>query len=168
MIIRSFSEDDDLDGLTGLLHRAYAPLAAAGLRYTATYQSAEVTMRRLRTGLPLVAELDGRVIGTVTVYRNNPGSDVPLYREAFYFGQFAVDPDFAGRGVGRALHAAAIRHALDQGARRMGLDTAAPAHDLIATYQRWGYVIVDRIQFSTTNYESVIMCRDLTSTVDTA
>ena len=163
MIIRSFRDDDDLDGLTSLLHRAYAPLAAAGLRYTATYQSAEVTLRRLQTGHPLVAELDGRVIGTVTVYQKNPDSVVPLYREAdaFYFGQFGVDPDCAGRGVGRALHAAAIRHALNQGARRMALDTAAPAHNLIATYHRWGYVIVDRIHFSSTNYESVIMCRDL-------
>jgi hypothetical protein len=58
LTIRPFSEaDDDIGALTGLLHRAYAPLASRGLRFTATHQLPEVTLRRLHRGYPLVAHV---------------------------------------------------------------------------------------------------------------
>lgn len=78
-----------------------------------------------------------------------------------HFGQFAVDPDHKGNGIGRALHQAAIDHVREQGGCYLALDTAGPAADLIATYQRWGYQIMERMSFSATNYESVIMRMDL-------
>lgn len=163
--IRAWKDDDDAEHLTRMLHRAYAPLAAAGMRYTATHQSSDVTLRRLRTGHALVAEEGGMIIGTLTVYRPDRESSVETYRDphTYHFGQFAVDPGHKGRGIGRALHQAAIRHAIDEGARFMALDTASPATDLITTYQRWGYEIVDRMDHSSTNYISVIMRLDLRS-----
>lgn len=148
-----------------MLHRAYAPLAAAGMRYTATHQSADVTLRRLRTGHALVAEQDDNIIGTLTIYRPDRESGVEVYRDphTYHFGQFGVDPGHKGQGIGRALHHAAIQYAIDEGARFMALDTASPATDLITTYQRWGYEIVDRMDHSSTNYISVIMRLDLHS-----
>jgi GNAT superfamily N-acetyltransferase len=168
LIIRPFFEaDDDIGDLTDLLHRAYAPLASRGLRFTATHQSTEVTLRRLNKGYPLVAEWDGKLAGTITVYSPDPESDVLEYRDesSFHFGQFGVDPIHQGRGIGKALHDAIVDHAREQSAHFMCLDTAAPAEDLIGLYQKWGYVIVSRMSFSSVNYDSVIMRRDLRSGV---
>ncbi len=163
MIVRPLRPDDDVVALTHLLHRAYAPLAAAGLRYTATHQSPDVTARRLARGYSFMAEIECRVVGTVTVYPPDSGESVSWYRDPgyYYFGQFGVDPDFQGRGIGKALHQAVIGHALEQCASHMSLDTAKPAAALIATYERWGYSIVDHARWGNTNYESVIMCRRL-------
>jgi len=159
-LIRGLREEDDIADITAMLHRAYAPLAERNLRFTATHQTPDVTRERFSTGKPLIAECEGRVVGTATVYRPDPASGVPLYREPgiCHFGQFGVDPEFKGRGIGKALHEEIIAFARKEGACGMSLDTAAPAADLIAMYQRWGYEIVDRTKFSTVNYESVIMC----------
>jgi len=43
IVIRSLQDSDDVDEITEMLHRAYAGLAAMGLRYLATHQSADVT-----------------------------------------------------------------------------------------------------------------------------
>ena len=163
--IRDWRDDDDVEALTRMLHRAYAPLAAAGLRYMATHQSPDVTLRRLKRGRALVAEYEGDIIATLTVYTPEPDSTVLLYRDlrTYHIGQFGVEPDYKGRGVGRALHQAAVHHTLEQGGLYLALDTAGPATDLIATYQRWGYQIMERMSFSATNYESVIMRLDLQS-----
>ena len=163
--IRDWREDDDVEMLTRMLHRAYAPLAASGLRYMATHQSADVTLRRLKRGRAFVAEQEGKIIGTLTVYPPDPESTVSLYRGPLthHIGQFGVDPDYKGGGIGRKLHQAAIHHALEQGGRYLALDTAGRAADLIATYQRWGYHIIERMDFSSTNYESVVMRLDLRS-----
>ena len=44
--VRPLSPVDSIPELTRLLHRAYARLAAMGLRYMATHQSDEVTRER--------------------------------------------------------------------------------------------------------------------------
>jgi GNAT superfamily N-acetyltransferase len=163
MTIRDLKPDDDVVSITEMLHRAYASLAARGLRYFATYQSPDETHDRLARGHPFLAESNGRVVGTITVYKPNPDSSIPAYRDSgtFHFGQFGVDPDFKGRGIGRALHEAAVAHALEQRAFFMALDTAGPAKELISMYERWGYTVVDRTQWDVTNYESVVMRRAL-------
>jgi GNAT superfamily N-acetyltransferase len=159
MNIRVLTPADDLVAITEMLHRAYAPLAARGLNYTATYQTPEVTAQRLFRGHPLAAECDGRITGTLTVYPPDPQSDAAVYREAhtYSLGQFGVDPAFKGQGIGRTLHQAAVEYALSKGARFLSLDTAAPAHDLIDTYTRWGYTIVERTSWPGKSYESVLM-----------
>lgn len=159
MKIRVITPEDDLVAITDMLHRAYAPLAARGLNYTATYQTPEVTATRLFRGHPIAAECDGRITGTLTVYSPDPQSSAAVYREphTYSFGQFAVDPAFEGRGIGRTLHRAAVDHALIKGAWFLSLDTAAPAHDLIDTYTRWGYTVVERATWPGKSYESVLM-----------
>jgi len=161
MIIRSWRIDDDVEALTHMLHRAYAPLAARGLRYGATHQAPEATRRRLIGGHAFVAQSGIRLVGTITSYAPDPAATVQAYRESttYHFGQFGVDPEFKGRGVGRALYAAMVDDAIRRGAKFMALDTAAPATDLIALYERWGYSVVERTRWDSTNYESVIMQR---------
>ena len=65
--IRELSLNDSLGEITKLLHRAYARLGAMGLNYTAVDQSPEVTAERIAGGHCLIAEMDGKVVGTVLI-----------------------------------------------------------------------------------------------------
>lgn len=161
--IRPWADGDGYEELTNLLHRAYAPLAAMGLRYVATRQDVETTRRRCEEGHCLVAQLGGRLIGTVTVYRPEPDDACAYYRTegVMVFGQFGVEPSFQGMGIGTALYLAAEDHARAHGARTLALDTAKPAQHLIALYERWGFRQVGSVNWRSTNYESVIMAKDL-------
>ena len=167
--IRPLAARDSFGALTALLHRAYAPLAAQGVDFTAATQSAEVTRRRAAEGQCFVAELAGEVVGTVTVcgpyeVESAPWvTDVPWFRErdTAHFHQFAVDPKVQGRGVGRRLVLACEDWARKSGFRRMALDTAEPAHELRALYRRLGYADVSQVQWVAKGYRSVIMQKSL-------
>jgi GNAT superfamily N-acetyltransferase len=156
---------DDLLPLTELLHRAYAELAARGLKFVATHQPPEMTEKRVRAGNCFIAEANGVILGTITVQRSKPDARLATYREptTFIFGQFGVDPTMRGKGIGRALHDRALRFAAANGGTAMALDTAAPARHLIALYFRWGYREVGRHSWESTNYESVIMKKELSA-----
>jgi GNAT superfamily N-acetyltransferase len=160
--IRTCRLPDDLIPLTALLHRAYAELAARGLKYVATYQTVDVTERRVRAGHCFIAEAEGAIVGTLTVRHPNPAATVSTYREpaTFTFGQFGVDPTMRGKGIGSSLHENALHFARENGGTAMALDTAAPAEHLIALYSKWGYREVSRHQWDVTNYESVIMKKE--------
>lgn len=163
IVMRECRLPGDLLPLTGLLHRAYAELAARGLRYVATHQTPDVTEQRVRAGHCFVAEVNDGLVGTITVRKPSASSPVAAYREraTFVFGQYGVDPAMRTKGIGRALHERAIRFAAASGARAMALDTAAPAHHLIELYSRWGYIEIGRHCWEDTNYESVIMRKHL-------
>ena len=49
--------------LTNLLHRAYRPLADAGMKYFATHQTEEQTKERIQDGKCYVALLDRQIVG---------------------------------------------------------------------------------------------------------
>lgn len=172
LTIRLLRDDDDLDALTDLLHRAYAPLAARGLKYLATHQDVETTRRRASSGVCAVAAQDETVVGTITLYDRgmvqyddlDPDDGRRWYAKpnVMVFGQFGVDPSAKGVGIGRALHAWAETKARDRGATELACDTAEPATDLVEMYQRWGYRVVGTTQWGITNYRSVILSKTLT------
>ena len=164
-LIRPFREDDAIPPITRLLHDAYAPLAAMNLRFTATHQNDEVTLARLMRGVPWVAELDGEIVATVTLYPAEGSSygcewyDKP---GVFYFGQFAVRPDLQGKGLGGRLVAVMEAEAAARGASELALDTAEGALHLIRWYEKLGFRFVGFMDFSTTNYRSVVLSKTLT------
>jgi uncharacterized damage-inducible protein DinB/GNAT superfamily N-acetyltransferase len=167
--IRPLAARDSLEALTALLHRAYAPLAAAGMNFTAATQSREVTARLAAEGQCFVAIQDKRLVGTVTVcgpYGEDAApwaASTPWLRErnTARLHQFAVDPELQGQGLGRRLIATCERWALQHGYKRLALDTAEPADALRALYAKVGYADVGHAQWEGKTYRSVIMQKTL-------
>jgi GNAT superfamily N-acetyltransferase len=160
---RPWQPNDSVAAITALLHAAYAPLAAQGMRFLASHQTPDITMERLSTGLPLIALLGDEIVATLTRYGPNPGAPCSWFRpgDVHSLGQFAVRPDLQRQGIGRRLFDLAERRAWEQGCRRLALDTAETATHLIAWYERLGFSIVDHAQWDETNYRSVIMIKEL-------
>ncbi len=164
--IRPLRDDDPVPSITHLLHQAYAPLAAMGLRYTATHQDDATTLRRLTRGFAFVGEFAGEIVATVTLYptESAPGACCPWYAEpgVFSFGQFAVRPDLQQQGLGGRLIGILEKAALARGASELALDTAEPAVHLRTWYDRLGFRFIEHADWSTTNYRSVILSKRLT------
>jgi predicted N-acetyltransferase YhbS len=163
IVIRPLDPTDSLVELTDLLHRAYASLAAMGLRYMATHQSVEVTRKRVEQGLCLVALDDGAICGTIVVKNASQTRGCAWYDrvDVASIGQFAVEPGLQGNGLGRQLMALTEEQALASGARELALDTAEPATHLVAWYGRLGYRHIEYADWGHTNYRSVIMSKTL-------
>lgn len=163
--IRLLAARDSMAALTALLHRAYEPLALRGLNFSAATQSVETTQQRAAEGQCFVAEWRGRIVGTVTVCGPYDLAAAPWAagiaafrdRDTAHFHQFAVDPGQQRQGIGRHLVAACERWARERGYKRMALETAEPATELRALYERLGYVPVAQVQWEDRSYRSVVM-----------
>ncbi|HEY8879048.1 MAG TPA: GNAT family N-acetyltransferase [Roseateles sp.] len=172
MDIRPLHPSDSLDELTRLLHVAYASLAAQGWNFTAVDQGVDVTRDRLAGAQGFVAELDGRLVGTVAVRGPKPAGEAyiadpppPLYTTpgTAILSQLAVHPDCRGLGLGERLMDVAEAWASAQGFSRIALDTAEPAAALRRRYERRGYVPVGGIRWQGKTYASVLMSKTLHS-----
>ncbi|MCV2403396.1 GNAT family N-acetyltransferase [Marinomonas sp. C2222] len=164
IIVRKWRETDDISKITALLHRAYKELADMGFKYYATWQGDEVTRKRLSAGVAFIAEKDGNIVGTGTLYfpSNTPaGCDWYDRDDVAKFGQFAVDPDYQGCGIGSKMLEEIENTARKKGFPNLALDTAEGAHHLIKMYGKRGFKLVDYADWDKTNYRSVIMNKSL-------
>ena len=167
--VRPWQAADSLAELTALLHRAYAPLAAAGLNFTAASQTEAMTLQRLQGAHTWVAVHGAKLVGSITATGPfDPNAQawahaLPwFYRQDLaHFHQFAVDPPQQGQGVGAALLQAAEAWALKQGHRAMLLDTAMPAAALRQRCARAGYADIASVQWQGKTYRSVVMLKPL-------
>ncbi|MEN6626780.1 MAG: GNAT family N-acetyltransferase [Candidatus Sumerlaeia bacterium] len=164
ILIRLINANDSMEELTELLHRAYAAHAAAGMNFTAADQDADETRRRIAIGEPYVAELNHRIVGTIIL--RAPGVltyGIPYFEKpgVAYFAQFAVDPDYQKHGIGSRLVEFVERRAAELKIPELALDTAEPAAELIAWYDRRGYKPVDITQWPGKTYRSVILSKKL-------
>lgn len=163
--IRPLRDGDSFEAMTALLHRAYRPLAAAGMRFLASWQDAEVTRRRA-TGAgkwTLLADRGGEVVGCITIRWGTPDNPCEHYRRAglMVMGQFAVEPELQRSGLGSRLLSRAEGLAAELGAAEMMLDTSEHAAGLIAYYAKRGYEAVGHTVWEAVNYRSVVMRRGL-------
>ena len=163
IVIRRLSDSDDLGELTALLHRAYARLAQMDLHFVATAQDVDTTRSRIEGAECYVAELGGKIVGTITFRSPERSSGSGWYErpDVASFGQFGVEPETQGQGVGSALLQHVEDRARDTGAKEIALDTAQPATHLINLYSKRGYRIVDHVKWDDVNYSSVIMSKTL-------
>ncbi|MCR9071196.1 MAG: GNAT family N-acetyltransferase [Alphaproteobacteria bacterium] len=164
VVIRRRTDGDSYERMTEILHAAYARLAAMNLRYKAVDQPASVTQERAESGECFVAEIDGRLVGTVTLYPAGlPAVACDWYRrgDVAILSQFAVDPSLQARGIGRRMIAALEDRARAVGASEIALDTAEPATHLVDWYTRLGFRFIEYVQWGHTNYRTVILSKSL-------
>ena len=159
--LRPFRDSDSISELTALLRQAYAELALAGLNYTASYQDDATTGLRIEQGRCLVAVEGTSVVGTITVRRGGSAADPAVYRnpEWAIVNQLGVLPGHRRKGMGTALIDAAEDVARSWGCQVMALDTALPAEELRAWYERHGFQTVGTTRWAGKRYDSVIMTR---------
>lgn len=152
-----------VEPLTELLHLCYKPLAERGMRYLATHQSPDVTRERLLSGDSFLGFSGDRLVSTVTLKFTRPDSLCAWYRrpEVYHFSQFAVHPEFQGHGIGSSIMDMLETRARELGAKELALDTSEHADNLIAMYNKRGYRHVDYVQWTQTNYRSVILSKNL-------
>jgi GNAT superfamily N-acetyltransferase len=164
VVYRYLQNSDDLQALTVLLHHAYAPLAAAGMRFVASFQVVEVTRRRVSAGETIVAVEHDRIIGTITLKPPDATKGSPFYDrpDVASVGQFAVAPEHQHRGIGTLLGGLAEQRAKQLGAQYLALDTSERAAHLIAIYEAHGFEKVENVQWEGLNYRSVVMAKRLT------
>jgi len=169
VIIRPLKDSDSLEHLTELLHRGYKRLADMGLRYLATYQDVATTRRRISHGDCFVAVYHGHIIGTLTFFPPNAIGGSPWLNrdDVADMGQFAVEPDFQGNGVGSRMIAFMESYARSRGCVELSLDTAESADHLIKWYERLGYRFIEYVEWEITNYRSVVMSKTLLAASDT-
>lgn len=163
VLYRFLRPGDDIVAMTELLHRAYAPLAAAGLHYVASHQPPEVTRRRMNKGDTLVALVEERIIGVITLADASATTGSPFYDQPGVagFGQFAVEPACQKAGVGSVLLAMVEALARTRGVRELALDTSEHATGLIQFYTSKGYRFVEFARWPSVNYRSVVMAKAL-------
>jgi len=163
LVVRDLRTGDSVEELTDIIHAAYQELGDLGLNYTAVDQDVSVTRSRAESGHCLVAEIDGKLVGTVTWYGPGGGQGCDWYRrpEVARFGQLAVRPEHQGRGAGSGLIAEVERRSKEAGATDLALDTAEPAVHLIDYYTHRGYLVVDHARWAGKTYRSVIMSKRL-------
>lgn len=98
------------------------------------------TAEKRREARVLVAELDGKVIGTVAIYPPGaPGSEAWL-EDAADLRHLATHPEVHGRGYSRPLLDAAEQLAWDLGAKAICLHVRRGAHGVARLYQHRGFV----------------------------
>lgn len=163
LTVRTLSSSDSITALTALLHRAYAPLGAMGLNYTAVHQAPEVTARRIEGGQCHVAEWSGTLAGTLVVKPTYADSDCAYFTKPGVAAvhQFGVEPALQGKGIGKALLAVAERWALERGFDELAMDTAEQAEHLLRLYSRLGYQPVGFVRWPGKVYRSVVLGKRL-------
>jgi len=160
--LRRFDPSDSIPALTEMLHRAYADLARRGMRFLASHQDDDKTRERVLCGETIVAVIDGRIVGTITV--RPPGDyDDPYYARADVASleQLAVDPDYQGRGIGRKLMDEAECVARSWGMKELAADTSNRAAELVTMYAHRGYRLVGELGRDIVNYRSVLFSKTL-------
>jgi len=163
LVIRPYGSSESITEMWHLVRDAYEGLARMGFHSLGTHQSERMTARRLGRGFPLVAYLDRRLVGTVTLYPPRTDSPVAWYRrpDVFHFGQLGVIAELQKSGIGTLLLRAVERCARDRGATELACDTVEGAEHLRRWYDREGFRFIDYTQWPITNYRSVVLSKTL-------
>jgi GNAT superfamily N-acetyltransferase len=93
----------------------------------------------------IVAEVDNRVAGTITLYSDGTKAGWPMDWSGVRL--LAVHPAYRGRGIGRALIEECIRRCCKLGIKTLGLHTAEFMEVAREMYERMGFKRVQEFDF---------------------
>jgi predicted N-acetyltransferase YhbS len=136
LVIRE-ARDNELDIVASLVVDAYSEFAArmAPDAWSSFAQDIANVRGRSIDAQVLVAERDGRIVGTVTRYPNWRGAQ----QDASAVRVLAVPPAERGTGVGRALVEHCIELAQKEGKERVVVAVAPEMEDARDLYDRLGF-----------------------------
>ncbi|MGH3665364.1 MAG: GNAT family N-acetyltransferase, partial [Egibacteraceae bacterium] len=132
------ARDSELDDVASLIVDAYAEYAARMSPDAWSNFASEIANVRGRMGDAelLVAERDGRLVGSVTLFAGWRGAQ----EGSAGVRLLAVLPDQRGSGVGRALMGHCIERARESGKRRVVLTTTREMEAARDLYSSLGFV----------------------------
>ncbi len=161
--IRLIGPDDPVHDLTLLLNRAYKRLADMGLKYVATWQGDDITLRRIKEVECWLGFIDGELVAAVSLRGPTKGRGSEWYSrpDVASFNQFAVEPDLQGQGIGSKMLDHIENRAVELGAEELAFDTAEPAVHLIEFYGKRGYRFIEKVDWKMTNYISLKLSKTL-------
>jgi GNAT superfamily N-acetyltransferase len=109
------------------------------------------TLMDIHPAEQIVAEHDGRIVGTVLLYPAGTVVDssdaVPVRMGSLEIRLLAVAPDARGQGVGTALMQECIRRARQIGAPMLTLHTTEIMQTAMRLYERMGFVRAPDLDF---------------------
>ena len=96
----------------------------------------------------MVAEVNGRLAGTVTLYsKNSEPTEMGWLRGWAAVRLLAVHPKYRGLGIGRALMEEVLRRCRERGIRTVGLHTNPGMDIAVGLYERMGFKRVPQYDF---------------------
>ena len=144
------ARSDDFDNVSRLIRDAYQQyenfLPPEAWKYYV--EDMMDVRRRLNESQLVVAELDGQLAGTVTLYLDAAHSSQGGWPNGWAgIRLLAVHPAYRSRGIGRALMEECIRQCRDQGIAAIGLHTTEMMDVARRMYERMGFVRVPEFDF---------------------
>lgn len=126
--------DDDVDDISTVLRKAFTLLRDRGYSQRALRAAMyppEFIQERIGQGAHvLVAEVDGKIVGTATGIEKH---------ESLHVCSVAVDPAFGGQGIARCLMHELEKIAREKNCYKLFLQTAWSMTEAIALYRKLGY-----------------------------
>lgn len=123
----------DYEGLLSLILRSFASMEGRiDPPSSAHLLTVEALREKALQEIAYIATEEGRILGCVFLKPEPP--------ECLYIGKLAVDPQAQGRGIGRALLAAAISVASELGLPQLRLQTRIELTENHIVFGRWGFL----------------------------
>jgi GNAT superfamily N-acetyltransferase len=167
---RLFDSNDNVKEVNSLLLSSYKALADNGMKFAASHEDEQATMRNIEDGECYIGILDGTIV-TCAMLRLPDKTEKAGWKAkgpAWYqqegvttFGRFAVSPDFQGQKIGSSMMNLIENRARELGFLELALDTSEHADHLIKMYEARGYRFIEYHHWEITNYRSVVMSKKL-------
>ncbi len=156
-IVRRFTEKD-AEGLAKLLNESeegWPGGLTGGIPYTA--ERAKEWIERSRCFAPLVAELEGEIVGICTITEHF------WEKDSAYIEFLNVHPEHRGKGIGKALLLASIEETMRIGRKRLDLHTWGGNLLAVPLYKKTGFFWVPKTNVYMQNYIPAILLHPFSS-----